>query len=201
MRVDFAHHSARRPAVMIWNRSHLHTSLPLLALVLWLIGAAPAAAQVSGRLAKGTAADTVALIDEARRFMESYARDLRNGARAAIAARYDRAGAFQVGMGRKSLQSHAEIAAKYAAPTWQPPASFAWQDLSYEALGPDAVLVVGRFDWGPRPQQPPIRFSYTAVLRLRDGALRIRLEDESADPSSLPPAAAPKRAPQGSSRP
>jgi ketosteroid isomerase-like protein len=173
-----------------------------LALTLWLLGTSPAAGQATQgqQLEKDTRVDTVALLDEARAFMDSYARDLRAGDRTAVAARYDRAGAFQVGMGRKALQSHAEITAQYAAGTWQPPTSFAWQDLSYEALGPDAVLVVGRFEWGLRTQQPPIRFSYTGILRRRrDGALRIRLEDESADPASLPPA--PKAAPRDSSRP
>ena len=121
-----------------------------LALGVWLLStssAAPQAAQ-GQKLGKSARVDTVALLDEARTFMDSYARDLRAGDRAAIAARYDRVGAFQVGMGRKALQSHAEIIAQYAAPTWQPPASFAWQDLSYEVLGSDVVLVVGRFEWG-----------------------------------------------------
>ena len=174
-----------------------------LALILGLLGTSAAAGQTSRsqQSPKSARADTVALLDEARTFMDSYARDLRAGDRAAIAARYDRAGAFQVGMGRKQLKSHAEITAQYAAATWQPPASFAWRDLSYEALGPDAVLVVGRFEWGLRPQQPPMRFSYTGILRRRDGALRIRLEDESADPTSVPQSPASKQTPRESDGP
>ena len=161
----------------------------VLAAALWLVGATAAAGQTRER---DTRADGAALLGEARTFMESYARDLLNGDRPAIAARYDREGAFLVGMGRKALRSHAEIAARYAGPNWRPPASFAFQDLSYEVLGPDAVLVAGRFEWGRQSEQPPIRYSFTVVLRRRNDGLRIRLEDESADPKSIPPQLAPK---------
>jgi hypothetical protein len=99
-------------------------------------------------------------------------------------------------MGRETLQTLPEITAHYAGAGWRPPVSFAWQDLSYEVLGPDAVLVVGRLDWGAQPQQPPLRVSYTAVLRRREGGLRIRLEDESVDPSSLPKPASSRAAPR-----
>ena len=195
MRFHFAQSGARRPIDESSNRSFFRAGLSMVALVLWLVITAPATAQTSSR-GKTSAVDTVALLDEARTFMESYARDLRTGDRAAIAARYDRAGVFRVGMGQKSLQSRAQIAAEYAASTWHPPTSFAWRDISYEVLGPEAVLVVGQFDWGLQPPQPAIRFSYTAVLRRREGGLRIRLEDESADPMSLPSAAAQRPAPK-----
>jgi hypothetical protein len=77
------------------------------------------------------------------------------------------------------------------ARSWQPPSSFDWQDLSYEPVGRDAILVVGRFAWGVGPAAPPIAMSYTGLLRRRDGVLRIRLEDESPDPATLPKPAAP----------
>src|SRR3954468_13663116 len=111
MNVHLAHRATRSPAVVVRNQRPCRTSLPILALVLWLIGAAPAVAQVSSQVAKSATVDTTALLDDARRFMESYARDLRAGDRAALAARYDRAGAFRVGMGQKALQSQAAIAA------------------------------------------------------------------------------------------
>ena len=68
---------------------------------------------------------------------------------------------------------------------WRPPASFDWQDLSYEAVGPDAVVVTGRFLWGVSATTR-LPFSYTALLLRRDGRLRIRLEDESGRPAPPP---------------
>ena len=61
----------------------------------------------------------------------------------------------------------------------QGPSTFEWQDLSYEVLSSDAVLVAGRFMWGRGDSLAPLNFSYTGVLMRQDGELRIRLEDES----------------------
>ena len=69
--------------------------------------------------------------------------------------------------------------------SWGPPATFSWEDLSFEPAGPDAVVVVGRFLW------ESTRFSYSALLVRQDGVLRIRMEDESQAPSrSRPPESA-----------
>jgi hypothetical protein len=116
---------------------------------------------------------------EARRFMHGYARDLQSGDRAAIARRYHRTGAWRVGQGAKRMDSWAEIAAYYAGKSWSPPASFEWRDLSFEVLSDDAVIVVGLFHWTPAAAAEPMIFSYTGLLLLEDGELRIRLEDES----------------------
>src|SRR5687767_2370782 len=124
------------------------------------------------------------LVTMAERFMASYAEDLRTGNREGIIARYDRRGGYLVGNGRKQFISYDSTRAYYLT-AWSPPTSFAWQDLSYEPVGDDAVVVTGRFTWG----QPsgPLQLSYTGLL-LRDGdELRIRLEDESLDPRTLPP--------------
>ena len=137
-----------------------------------------------------TRTDTSASADvvtEARAFMESYARDLLAGERAAIAARYDRSGAYILGNGRKEFLSHDSLVAVYRGGDWSPPASFEWRDLSFEPVGPDAVLVAGQFVWGRAANATPMTFSYTSFLRRQDGVLRIRLEDESLDPASLPP--------------
>ena len=125
-------------------------------------------------------ADARAVAAEAQAFMEAYAGDLRSGDRVAIAARYYRGGAWFVGNGEKSFRTDAEIAAIYAGPEWSPPASFGWRDLSFEPLGPDAILVVGLFDWGIGGSEAPVTVSYTGLLLRQDGELRIRLEDESA---------------------
>ena len=130
------------------------------------------------------AADVIA---EARTFMDGYARDLLAGDRKAIAARYDRTGSYLLGNGRKRFMSHDSVVAQYSGANWSQPASFEWRDLSFEPLGPDAVVVAGQFAWGPAGGVPPMTLSYTALLRRQDGTLRIRLEDESIDPTSLPP--------------
>jgi ketosteroid isomerase-like protein len=131
------------------------------------------------------------ILEEARAFMDDYARDLRAGDRAAIAARYDRDGAYVLGHGRKELMPHEAIVAMYQGPDWSPPASFEWQDLSFEAAGSDAIAVAGRFQWAMPAAPAPMVFSYAALLRRRDGVLRIRLEDESFDPRTLPAEPAP----------
>jgi hypothetical protein len=119
--------------------------------------------------------------------MDAYARDLLAGDRRAIAARYDRTGSYSLGNGRKEFTAYDSVVARYGGARWSPPASFEWRDLSFEALGPDAVVVAGRFVWGPAAGAPPMTFSYTSLLRRQDGEFRIRLEDESIDPASLPP--------------
>lgn len=125
--------------------------------------------------------------EEARAFMDSYARDLLAGNRAAISARYDRNGAYFMGNGRKEFEPYDSIVARYGGPRWSPPATFEWRDLSFEPVGPDAVVVLGRFLWGRPGAAAPVALSYTGLLRRQGGVLRIRLEDESVDPRTLPP--------------
>jgi hypothetical protein len=124
-----------------------------------------------------------ALVAQAQAFMQSYLTDLVEGRRDAIVARYDPRGAYIVGQGRKELMMTPAITARYQG-RWQPPASFAWRDLSYEVVGPDAVVVTGMFAWGVSAELK-IPVSYTGLLLRRDGRLVIRLEDESSAP---PPA-------------
>ena len=123
------------------------------------------------------------VVTEARAFMAAYAEALRAGDRVGIAGRYDRTGAYVLGNGRKAFESHPQIVAVYASADWQAPHRFEWQDLSYEPLGPDAVVIAGRFAWTPREGAEPFIYSYTSLLRRQDGVLRIRLEDESTRPT------------------
>ena len=118
------------------------------------------------------------IVGEARAFMERYAGVLRAGDRAGIAALYDRRGAHLQGFGGDKWETHAQITAAYRD-KWSPPLAFEWHDLRYEALGPETVAVVGRFTWTPAQGNPTVA-SYTAVLVRREGALRIRVEHESA---------------------
>jgi hypothetical protein len=148
-----------------------------------LFGAAAVTpASVSGQGTDPAAAS--ALVREAEAFMEGYARDLRGGERERIIERYDPRGAYFVGQGRKTLLPLDSIQASYRG-RWRPPFSFEWQDLSYEVVGPDAVVVTGRFTWGLSAEQR-LSFSYTGLLLRQDGRLRIRLEDESGAPAPPP---------------
>jgi hypothetical protein len=119
---------------------------------------------------------------DAQQFMETYARDLLAGDRAAIVARYDRTGAFLLGNGRKTFASYDSIVTRYAGAGWSPPAGFEWSDLSFEPVGTDAIVVAGRFRWIAKAGAAPIIGSYSALLRRQNGVLRIRLEDESTAP-------------------
>ena len=148
----------------------------IVALLAFLASVAPTA----GRAQSG-------IVEEARTFMDAYARDLLAGNREAIVARYDRRGGYLLGNGSKTFMPLDSIRAVYTG-RWQPPRSFEWRDLSFEPAGPDAVVVTGLFVWGGgRPGAPPATFSYTGLLVRRDGALRIRIEDESSDPRSMRP--------------
>ena len=126
------------------------------------------------------------VVAEARAFMAAYAQALQQGDRAGIAGRYDRTGAFHLGNGRKGFESYAAIQALYRGARWQPPYQFEWRDLSYEPVGPDAVVIAGQFLWTPRDGAAPLTYSYAALLRRQDGVLRIRLEDESTRPQPAP---------------
>jgi hypothetical protein len=133
-------------------------------------------------------AAAVDVVDEARAFMQVYEKELQAGDRAAIAARYHRGGAYFMGNARKRFDTHEQLVALYAGPQWRPPTSFQWKDLSFEPLGPDAVVVLGGFLWGLPSGGVPIAYSYTGVLKRQDGVLRILVEDES---RALPPTTAP----------
>ena len=116
------------------------------------------------------------VVAEARQFMEAYGRDLARGDRKAISDRYDRAGAFFLVAGGREFVSHDALAKDYRE-KWTPPVSFEWQDLHFDAIGDEAVVVNGRFVWGLKDRKQV--FTYTGFLRRQEGALRIRLEDET----------------------
>ena len=114
---------------------------------------------------------------ELRRFYDSYADDLRQRRREAIADRYDRRGVYMMGNGSKKLDAFEVVKARYLN-KWKGPKSFEWHDLSFEILAPDVAVVLGRFEWQTEDGKI-LKFSYTGVLVKRDGHWRIRVEDES----------------------
>lgn len=119
------------------------------------------------------------IVAEARKFMEAYAKDLARGDREAIAARYDRSGVFFLVAGGREFVPYDAVAKDYRE-TWSPPATFEWQDLHFDPIGSEAVVVNGRFAWGLADRTQLM--TYTGFLRREDGQLRIRLEDETPVP-------------------
>ncbi|MBD9479187.1 nuclear transport factor 2 family protein [Pseudoxanthomonas sp. PXM02] len=164
-----------------------------LMLVASQVPAAPPPNGAATRAENAAASDDAPLIAQAERFMEGYAAALLRGDPAEIAAYYDRDGVYEVRPAMKRFTSYNTLLPRYRD-RWSKPAFFEWRDLSYEALAPDKVLVVGLFAWaGSRSEKPQVQ-SYVAVLRLQDGQLRVRLEAEAwqdgASWSSLAKAAA-----------
>jgi hypothetical protein len=123
---------------------------------------------------------TASIEEEARTFMEGYVNELRAGDREAIARRYHSRGAYRVGEGRKVFSPPDSIRAAYARPTWMRPQRLELYDVSYEVLGPNAVVVAGRFEWTTQ-SGVKLPFSFVELLTRDGDALRIRLEDESRD--------------------
>jgi ketosteroid isomerase-like protein len=158
---------------------------PVLAIVAAAALAAPGGCARGGHEIPSWSGPSVAhqlqLIREAEAFMANYARLLLAGDRAAIAALYDPDGAILVLNGRRTDADQAEIVRRYSAAQWRPPSSFRWHELHYEAVGPDAVSVLGGFEWG-EGGGPPVAGSYHALLRRENGRLFIRIEDEAVRP-------------------
>lgn len=126
-------------------------------------------------------------LESAKTFMSAYANDLNSANRAAIIQRYDPRGHYQLGNGRKTFLSQNETAAIYLE-KWSPPSSFNWHDLSFEVLGPEAIVVTGLFDWVATNGEKRT-YSYSSLLLLQNGEWKIRVEDESRalpDPKSKP---------------
>ena len=121
---------------------------------------------------------------EIKEFFDSYAEDLRQHRREAIANRYDPRGYFRMGNGSKTLVSLEDVKNRYLT-KWVGPKSFEWRDISIEVLSPEAAVVVGLFDW-QRDVGDKVTFSYTGLLVKHSGKWRIRLEDESEAPTKLP---------------
>lgn len=121
---------------------------------------------------------------EIREFFDSYAEDLRQHRREAIANRYDPRGYFLLGNGNKRLVSFEDVKKRYLT-RWSGPKSFEWKDLSIEVLSSEAAVVVGLFDW-QRNTGETRTLSYTGLLIKHSGKWRIRVEDESGVPPKPP---------------
>lgn len=117
----------------------------------------------------------MSLESAARTFMASYGDDIRNNDRNALGARYDPRGAhLQSGAGSEYLTADAIDA--YYRDKWEGPLEFEWTQLSFEAVPPAAVMVVGGYRSRVPGQKELKTHAYSALLVLRDGRLRIRTE-------------------------
>jgi hypothetical protein len=117
---------------------------------------------------------------EGRRFMENYGKDLRSHDRSALAARYAPSGATILFNGVPIPGSFEDIAARYRD-EWTGPTDFAWNDLFFDVVGPDSVVVTGTFDWGTPDGRE--RYTYANILQRHDGEFRIRREVETRLPA------------------
>jgi hypothetical protein len=152
----------------------------LLACALLLCGCVAAAAQQVKTPDMPGQSNVAALEREVSEFYDSYAEDLRQHRREAIANRYDPRGVFFLGNGKKILRSFEEVKNQYLT-KWKGPKSFGWKDITVEILSPNAAIVLGRFDWQTVAGET-MTFSYTGVLIRHTGGWRIRVEDESTQP-------------------
>lgn len=128
-------------------------------------------------IAAALAGSEPAIVTDAQRFMAEYKTILVKGDKARLLGLYDPQGTYVLGDGMKEFRSPAGMAEMYK--DWGGPAAFEWHDLSYEPVGKDAVMVLGRFTWTPKSDRPPVSLSYSSLLVKRAGKLRIRVEDES----------------------
>lgn len=118
------------------------------------------------------------------RVFSRYAESMLSGDRAALVDAYSPAGVRVVSNGESVMLSPSDVAARYSAPRWSAPAAFAWKDLSWEPVGPDAYFAFGRYDVRARADAPVRTYSYSALLRRRDGKVGITIENVWTDSSS-----------------
>lgn len=123
------------------------------------------------------------LLSSAGRFYEAYARDLQGGHRTALAHYYAPEGAVVVLAGQREHRSRADMDSIYRS-AWSPPAYFAWDDLAFDSLGPDRVLVTGAFLWRAPGSPDTSRFVYAALLEAVDSGLALRFEHETPWPKA-----------------
>lgn len=118
---------------------------------------------------------------EVKVFFNSYAEDLRENRRESIANLYDTAGYYRMGNGNKSFISFEDGKKRYLT-NWTAPKSFEWKDISVEVISPTAAVVTALFDWQASTGEKST-LSYTGFLVKKSDKWRIRVEDESLNPS------------------
>jgi hypothetical protein len=118
------------------------------------------------------------LVAQARVFMQDYERDLSAFDVDAIVARYDPRGAVVMVDGQGGARTSAEIGKVYRSVA-KGPSRFAWKDLVFEQVAPDAIMVRGGFSYQLSASSPEMLFTYLAVLLGGRDGLYIVLEREA----------------------
>ena len=116
-------------------------------------------------------------------FVARYATSMRTGDRAALVASYATTGVNVLGDGRSATLSSSDIRARFDSLHWMPPVAYEWKDLSWESVGPDAVVLSGGYLLRAKADDRPRAFSYSALLRRRAGIVQIVMEHVSSAPS------------------
>jgi len=132
---------------------------------------------IFGPLPKIACADPAAtdILDLAHFFMDTYAEDVSDGDRKALANRDSRRGTIFIGGEWKEELTFDKLSREYAT-NWKPPVTFRWQGLAFEKLGDQAVLVTGGVARSEKTSAETTSHSYAVLLVKEDGALRIRME-------------------------
>jgi hypothetical protein len=121
------------------------------------------------------------LLASAARFYDAYARDLRGGHGGALAQYYAPEGAFIAVAGHRMRLSRSSIDSIYRT-SWQGPAYFEWDSLTFDSLSPSLVLVTGGFRWQAADSRDTTPFIYVSLLEAVDSGLALRFEHETPKP-------------------
>lgn len=114
-------------------------------------------------------------------FYQAYGSALATPHRGAIAGFYHHDGALVVLNGVSRRMTHADLRTKYQG-SWSPPAFFAWDGLTFDAIGQENVIVTGGFRWQGAGQQDTVPYIYAALLVAVDSGMAIVFEHETVRP-------------------
>ncbi|MGW8390198.1 hypothetical protein [Pseudoduganella sp. HUAS MS19] len=117
----------------------------------------------------------VDVLDLAHYFMDTYAEEVSSGDRKALANRYSRRGTILIGGEWKEELSHERLSSEFAT-SWKPPATFRWQNLAFEKLSDQSVMITGGVARSDKAGGETASQSYAVLLVKEDGELRIRME-------------------------
>lgn len=119
------------------------------------------------------------LVASATRVFEAYGDAVRGGRPETLARFYAPSGVVRVLDGQRQRMTRAGIDSMYRD-GWQAPAFFTWEDLQFDSVDAQQVLVTGFFRWQARTTPDTNRYAYAALLQAADSGLFIRFEHETA---------------------
>ena len=119
------------------------------------------------------------LVASATRFFDAYGNAVREGRSDALAGFYVPSGAVRVLNGQRQRLTRSALDSMYRG-GWQAPGYFAWENLEFDSLDAERVIVTGFFRWQTRGSADTSRYTYAALLQTADSGLAIRFEHETA---------------------